>query len=113
MALEAGRLRHRVTFESRTEEQDPESGGIEPVWATEFEDVPAAIEPISASEFLAAGAVQSRVVARITVRYRPGLEATRRILHGSRIYNIEGVLPDKDSGLEYVTIPCSEGTNDG
>lgn len=113
MGFEAGRLRHRVTFESRTEEQDPETGGLEPIWTAEFEDVPAAIEPISASEFIAAGALQSRIVARITVRYRPGLDATQRIVHGSRIYNIEGVLPDKDSGLEYVTIPCSQGVDEG
>ncbi|TKE23299.1 head-tail adaptor protein, partial [Klebsiella pneumoniae] len=29
------------------------------------------------------------------------------------IYNIEGVLPDPRSGREYLTLPCSEGDNDG
>lgn len=33
--------------------------------------------------------------------------------HGNRIYNIEGVLPDNCSGRKYLTLPYSEGVNDG
>jgi len=34
-----------------------------------------------------------------------------RLYHAAKdqYYNIEGVLSDKDSGLEYITLPCSEG----
>jgi SPP1 family predicted phage head-tail adaptor len=80
---------------------------------TGWDSVPAAIEPLSAREFIAAQAVQSAVTARITLRYRAGLDASMRIVHNGTIYNIAGVLADPDSGLEYVTIPVSTGVNNG
>jgi SPP1 family predicted phage head-tail adaptor len=111
--LQAGKLRHRVHFQRQVRQQDPTTGDIRTVWANLFTSVPAAIEPLSVREYIAAQSVQSEVVARITVRYREGLAATQRIVHGKKIYNPSGVLPDKDSGLEFVTIPCSEGVNEG
>ena len=32
-----------------------------------------------------------------------------RIVFRGRLFNIEGVLSDPVSGLEYMTLPCSEG----
>ena len=113
MGLEAGKLRHRVTFEKRIDQQNAETGGLTSVWLPLFADVPAAVEPLSAREFMSASAMQSKVIARITVRYQAGMDATQRIKHGTKIYNPEGVLPDKDSGVEYLTIPCSAGVNEG
>ncbi len=113
MALKAGRLRHRVHIQARQDVQDPDTGDVTPTWVTVWPNVPAAIEPLSAREFIAAQAVQSQVVARITMRYREGLDASMRILHKSTVYNIAGLLPDKDSGLEYFTVPVSAGVNNG
>lgn len=110
--MEAGKLRHRIDIEQRVDVQDT-SGDVETTWIPFASSVPAAIEPLSAREFVAAGSVQSKVIARITIRHRPGLDATMRIRHGARIYNPEGFLADKDSGLDYLTIPCSEGVNEG
>ena len=110
--MDAGRLRHRVDIERRVDAQDT-SGDLETTWVPFATSVPAAIEPVSARELVAASAVQSKVIARITIRYRAGLDASMRIKHGSRIYNPEGFLADKDSGLNYLTIPCSEGVNEG
>ena len=47
------------------------------------------------------------------IRYRSEIGPSWRIVHRETIYNIAGVLPDKDSGLEYLTIPVSAGVNDG
>lgn len=113
MALKAGRLRHRVDIQSRQDVQDPNTGDVAPTWVTVWPNVPAAIEHLSAREFIAAQAVQSQVVARITMRHREGLDASMRILHKSTVYNIAGLLPDKDSGLEYFTVPVSAGVNNG
>ncbi|HOW93284.1 MAG TPA: phage head closure protein [Mycolicibacterium fallax] len=110
--MDAGKLRHRVDIEQRVDVQDT-SGDIETTWVPFASSVPAAIEPLSAREFVAAGAVQSKVIARITIRHRSGLDASMRIRHGARIYNPEGFLADKESGLDYLTIPCSEGVNEG
>lgn len=82
-------------------------------WADVWTNIPASIEPLSAREFIQSQAEQAQVTARITIRYRDGLVPTMRILHKSRIYNPTGFLEDKDSGIEYITIPVSEGVNDG
>ena len=111
--IEAGKLRHRVDFERRADVQDPTTGEVTPAWATVVSGVPAAIEDVSVREFIAGQALQSQVTTRIVIRYRSGLDASMRIKHGSRIYNPQGFLADKDSGREYLTIPCSEGVNEG
>ena len=111
MSLAAGKLRHRVTLEEKQtvvnsfgESQD-EWVHVANVWA--------AIEPLSAREYVQAEAMQSNVAARITIRWRPDLKASMRIVHGDTIYNPAGILADLDSGREYVTIPVSSGVSAG
>jgi SPP1 family predicted phage head-tail adaptor len=120
--MDAGRLRHRVDFQKRIPQQDPETGDVTLVWQDLFTDVPAAIEPLSAREFIAAAAVQSEITTRIVVRQRRGIkmEAKQRIVHGVKcckflgreIYDPHGMLPDKERGWEYLTIPCSKGVDE-
>lgn len=109
----SGALRHRVDIQSRTNAQDATTGEITPTWSTLYSSVPAQIEPLSVREFMAAQANQSDITTRITIRYRAGLTADMRILHGTTIYNPAGFLPDKESGTEYLTIPCGTGVNEG
>jgi SPP1 family predicted phage head-tail adaptor len=112
MSISAGRLRHRIDIEQKSYNQDS-SGDMIASWAALYENVPSSIEPLSAREFLAAQNTQSQVVARVTIRYRAGLNATMRINHNGTIYNPAGFLSDKISGLEYLTIPVTAGTNEG
>jgi SPP1 family predicted phage head-tail adaptor len=111
MSLAAGKLRHQIWIDRPVQTRD-ENGGYINSWE-HITDVPlwAAIEPLSVREYIAAQATQSTITARITIRYRAGLTADMRILHGDKIYNPAGFLADKDSGLEYMTIPCTEGAN--
>lgn len=111
MAQSAGALRHRVRIDQLVSTRDSD-GVLTQAWL-EVATVWAAIEPLSAREFVAASAIQSQVVARITMRYRPGIEAMMRLVHRGQVYNIEGVLADKVSGLEYLTLPVSAGVNQG
>lgn len=118
--LEAGRLRHRVRIErydyvsdsDGEAVQDPDTGEIAREWVLVAE-VWAAIEPLSAREFIQSQATQSQVTARIVIRHRDDLDAGMRIVHvrtgrPSVIYNPAGFLADKESGLEFVTIPCAQ-----
>lgn len=109
MAIKAGRLRHRVRIQQTVESQDPDTGDIINSWVTVegCESVPAAIEPLSVKEFIAAQAVQSKVSARIVIRHRPHMNAKLRIVHGLDIYDPAGFLPDPVSGLEYLTSPVT------
>lgn len=109
--LDAGRLRHRVLLQAPVQTQDPE-GGIIFTW----EDVAwlwAEVAPLSAREFVRAEELQSKVTARITIRYREGITAEMRMLHKGVIYNIAGVLDDPVSGIEWITLPVSQGLNEG
>lgn len=111
MALAAGLLRHRIRIEQYVSERDSD-GILQEGWQ-EVATVWAAIEPLSVREFIQSGQVQGQVTARITIRYRDGLSHTMRLVHRGTIYNIQGVLPDKVSGIEYVTLPVSQGVNEG
>ena len=80
MSLPAGNLRHRVSLESVTNAQDPNTGEVTQTWQS-LGDVFASIEPLSAREFIQSAADQAQVVARITIRYRAGVTAAMRIVH--------------------------------
>lgn len=112
MSLAAGKLQHRITLQAQSSTQDADTGEMLVTWA-DVAELWASVEPLSAREFVASAAGQSQISARITIRYRQNIDANMRILHRGRIYNVEGVLADRESGLEYITLPCSEGTNDG
>lgn len=103
--IEAGRLRHKVAIQERVEVQDTH-GDMVVTWCP-VAKVWAAIEPLSGREFIAAAATQSKVTARIILRHLSCIEASMRIEHGGTRYAIEAVLPDKDSGREYMTILAS------
>lgn len=120
MALAAGRLRHRVLFQRFQELldsngdviQDPSSGEIAKAWVDVVE-VWAAIEPLSGREFIASQAVQSQVTGKFIIRRRTDIDATCRGVHNGTLYQVEAVLQDPESGLEYQTLPFSQGVNDG
>ena len=112
MGLDAGRLRNRVAIQQVTNAQNTTTGEITRTWAT-IATVWASVEPLSVREFLQSKTDQSGVAARITIRHRAGLDASMRILHGTTIYSPAGFLADKDSGTEYLTIPCTQGVNEG
>lgn len=108
--LSAGKLRHRVQIQSPAFTQDTATGALNESWQT-IATVWAEIAPLSAKEFVASQAEASKVATRITVRYNAAITAKCRVYHPAKglYYNIEGVLSDKESGLEYQTLPCSEG----
>lgn len=125
MSIEAGRLRHRVRIEELRDLldsngdtwQDDATGETRQAW-TEVDTVWAAIEPLSAREFVQSQAMQSQITARIVIRHRDGLHAAMRLVHVRTgkpdvIYNPAAFLADADSGLEYLTAPCSQGVNEG
>lgn len=110
MSIAAGKLRHRVEIQEPVISRNT-FGEREEVWA-HFAYAWASVEPLSAKEFTIAQQTQSKVSARITIRHREGISAIMRVLFRGKAYNIEGILTDKDSGIEYITLPVSEGIVD-
>lgn len=111
--MRAGRLRHLVTFQSLGSTQDA-AGQMVPSWVAAF-PVPlsAEITALSGRELIAAQAEQSEVTTRLKVRYRPGFVADMRGVHRGTVYNIKAVIPDPESGFQWVTLMCSSGLNAG
>lgn len=114
--LNAGRLRHKIQIQELTNVEDTSGavqndvGELQQVWTT-IATVWAEIAPLSAREMIAAQKENSEVVAKIIIRYRANINAAMRLYHAAKnnFYNIEGILSDKESGLEYLTIPVSQG----
>lgn len=117
MPLDPGKLRHRITIQTPHVVQDV-AGRSSTRWSNVATNVPAEIVPASVREFIASQQMQSQITARIVIRYRDGLTAQMRIIgetrpYVGRIFNPAGWLNDPESGMEYLTAPCSEGAADG
>ncbi|AOY88649.1 head-tail adaptor protein [Marinobacter salinus] len=112
MPLNPGKLRHRITIEKPGQTQDPATGEMIDGWQL-VDEVWAAKRPSSAREFKQSQAGQSEITGEFQIRYRDDVDATMRILHKGKVYNIEGVLEDNESGMEWLTLPYSQGVNDG
>ena len=110
--MQIGKLRHRVAIEKPGYTQDPTTGEMVPGWET-VATVWASKRPSSAREFKQSQAGQSEISGEFVIRYRSDVDATMRIVHKGKFYNIEGALEDNESGLEWLTLPYSEGVNDG
>lgn len=110
MPLAAGKLKHRITIERQYQTQDAATGAISVSWQT-LAVVWCAIEPVSVREFIASQSEVSKIKNRITIRYRDDIDHSMRLYYAPKAlyYNIEGILPDKDTGYEYLTLACSEG----
>lgn len=108
MALAAGKLRHRLLIQKPVTTQNPNTGEMQITW-TDVASVWGSMEPLSAREFIAANAQQSEVKGKAVIRHRDDVDATMRIVYRGKTHNILGVLGDNVSGLEYMTLPISEG----
>jgi len=110
--MRAGDLRHTVEIQKPVRTQDQNTGEVTTTWSR-VAVVAAHVEPFSVRDFMQSQADQSELSARIKVRYRTGITADMRILFRGQVYNIAGVQPDNRSGLDYLTIPVTQGVNDG
>lgn len=108
-----GKLRHRVTIQALITEIDSD-GAQEDIWVNQYNtEIWADVQPLSGRELIEAGAVQSKVNTRIIIRYRDLMLPNMRVLHKNNIYNIEAIIPDKETGNKYLTLICTSGVNEG
>lgn len=111
-SVQAGRFRHRVTIQKKTVGQDS-AGGITETWSNFAKNVNAAIDAVTGSESTSSQQITSKVTAEISIRWRPGITATMRVLHLDDTYNIEGVLNDSETGRKIITLLCTQRNADG
>lgn len=107
--MQAGRLRHRVTFQSPAPVTLP-SGQRERQWAF-LAETWAEVKSVSGRELLTAGAEMSEITVRVWMRYRPDIHPACRMVYRGQIYDIQAVIPDeKFTRLELL---CKQGVKDG
>lgn len=107
-SIKAGDLRHSITIFAQTI-VDGKAGKI-PTYTTPFaENVPAAIEPMSATDVLRSGQAISEVNIPITIRYLPGIQANMRIQFNNGttnpIYIVQGII-NVDERNRRLTLAC-------
>lgn len=108
MSLSADKLRHVISFEEEVEVVDS-AGYRSKTWQKVFNRVYASVDQLSGKEMMSSSVEYSKVSARITIRYRENINHSMRIIHRDNIYNIEAVINDNKSGVEWMTLLVSTG----
>lgn len=101
--LQAGRLNSLVIIQSRSAGQDA-TGQPLTTWV-DHATVWAHIRYSGGLEAIKADAVASIAQASVRIRYRAGLTAGMRLLHGATVYEISAVLPD-EAGRQWTDLVC-------
>ena len=89
--MRVGELRHRVSIQTQVETSDGMGGSVIS-WSDVYNDVPAAIWPLSANERLDSMKLELQTTHKIRIRYLSGLTADNRIVFGSRTFNIISII---------------------
>lgn len=104
--MRVGSLNSRIKIQKR--------GGVTNSWGepdpdswTDVVTVWANIRNQSGSESIKSDKPTSEVRASIRIRWRTGIDAGMRVLHGSTVYSIEAVLPDA-VGRVHLDLVCRQ-----
>lgn len=110
VVLRAGELDRRVTLQQRSGSKD--AFGQQLTTWSDMATVWANIRPTNGREILTAGAIAAEVSHIVTIRYRPGIAPSMRLLYGSQVFNIVAVVEPE---LAHVSLElyCGAGLNQG
>lgn len=112
-ATNPGKYRHRVTIEQRSVTKDPDDGSPVIAWVTFIADVPAEVLTGPGRELVAANAAQAETVARINLRWFPGLTSQMRVLWDGNVFGIAGPPETDSTSRREWRLRCTAGVNDG
>ena len=100
-----GKLRHKVKLQSSAQAQDG-YGQESKVWATD-ESIWAQIQPLRGAELLEYQQISTEVTHRIIIRYNSSVTSAKRILFGTRIFDIN-VPRNIDERNIFMELLCKE-----
>lgn len=103
--MNAGELKHRITFQTLTDGQDT-FGDLTETW-TDYKTVSAKIEATGGVEYYASKQLDAEVTHIITIRYLTGLTNKHRISYDSRYFDIHFIDNKKEAGKK-MEIQCVE-----
>ncbi len=110
MDIDPGQLRERVTIESRTTTLDGFGQNVA-AW-TALATVWAQALPLRGREFFSAAQVQQERSVKFTLRYRPDIVPTMRLVWRGQPHDITGVI-DLGGQREWLEVIALAGVKDG
>jgi len=105
--MRAGALNHRITIERATESANS-YGERTKTWS-EFATMWASIEPLTGREFYQSKQIGTETTHNVTIRYKAGITQKMRVKYGSRYFDIESVINEKERGVKMFLM-CKEVT---
>jgi SPP1 family predicted phage head-tail adaptor len=114
--MRAGRLRHRISIERRTDTFDGYGEG-QPTWEALIDNYPAAVRDVSQREFTSAMHAQAEKTINIEIRDpRIALTTKDRVtfdhpVNGALIFDIRAILGGENIGRDIVLV-CSEHSSE-
>lgn len=105
--MRAGQLRHRITIQENNPTRDGDGGLIDD-WSA-LATVWAAVEPLNGAERQVTEEDQllATRMTRIRIRKRDGLDATKRVVFGSQVFNIRQIIHVETANREMWLV-CEE-----
>lgn len=102
--IRAGKYRHRITIQRKTEVVDPVTGYRTEAWADYLTALPAEFIAGPGREYLAAESIRSEVQGRLSIRWSPeaaAIQSHDRVLWDGRLWELKSdPLPDETTRKE-------------
>lgn len=104
--MRSGELRHKVQLQKLGGRvDDGYGGGSESM--SDIATVYASIEPLTGSEILRAGQLDSNITHRIRIRYYPGVTPRWQVKYGTRQFDINSVADIEERHIQ-MELMCTE-----
>lgn len=104
-SLRNGALRHRVTVQAMTEEEDDFGQMVQSF--TTLASRWASIDPVSGTETVAGGKIREGTTHKVRLRWATGLNARCRIVFGTRTFEVLEVLNFREQKA-FADLLCRE-----
>jgi len=109
-------LRHRITIQSKTPIEDPDTGYQTFAWVDRVVNEPARYLPGPGREYLASEALRSQVTGRFFMRWSAetiAITAGDRLLWDGRVFSVKSPATVDETGRREVTLMVQEDSSDG
>jgi len=104
--MRSGKLRHRVTLQAPTNEQDA-TGSEVITYPTDTVSVWAEVLELRGREYISAREQHSELTTKIRIRYREDIGVLWRAVHGTRVYDVIHVV-DLMGKRRELELMCAE-----
>ena len=114
--MNAQRLRHRITVQSKTATVDTGTGYPTEGWTNRLSSVPAEWKAGPGREYLASEATRAEVAGRFMIRWSTAasqITAGDRVLWGGRTMEVKAPPLVDETGRRWITLMVAETGTDG